>query len=363
MRRIKRIAIMTGGGDCQGLNAVIRAAVKTGINEHELEILGVNDCYRGLVENDMKWFKFDDASNILTLGGTILGSSNKVNPFEYRVKKSDGSIIHKDVSRKCIKNLREYCVRDAIIIGGDGTMDSAVKFSKMGLNVIGVPKTIDNDLFGTERTFGFDTAVSIVTEAIDRIHSTAASHHRTMIIETMGRDAGWLALHSGVAGGADVILIPEIPYDLDKICQVIKNRSRKGKVTIIAVSEAAKEKGGKRVIHRLVEDSHEKVRLGGIGEKLARDIEERIDISARATKLGHVQRGGTPSASDRVFCTQLGYYAIQLFMKGKRNRLVVLKNGKISDIALSKTKGRTKRVRIDDITIKAARGTGVSFGD
>ena len=272
-KRIRSIAVMTGGGDCPGLNAVIRAVVKTAINRYRLEVWGVQDGYLGLIENRMERLDFDDVSNILTVGGTILGTSNVANPFRFALQ-AGRQMQYRDVSDDCVRVLAERGIDALICIGGDGTMATAAQFAKKGVTIMGVPKTIDNDLYGTDVTFGFDTAVRTATEAIDKVHTTASSHHRVMIVEVMGRYAGWIALYAGVAGGADVILIPEIPYDPEKICAYVVERSRRGKrFSIVVAAEGAKAKGGQMVVSRRIAGSPDPIRLGGIGPRLAEEIE------------------------------------------------------------------------------------------
>jgi 6-phosphofructokinase 1 len=359
---IKTIAVMTGGGDCPGLNAVIRAVTKTAINKFGLEIWGIDDGYLGLIEDRIHILSYNEVSNILTAGGTILGSSNIADPFNYRVG-TGKHIRYKDVSSTCIDNLNKHGIDALICIGGDGTMASAAKFAKKGLKVIGVPKTIDNDLYGTDITFGFNTAVNTATEAIDKVHTTASSHHRVMIIEVMGRYAGWIALHSGVASGSDVILLPEIPYRLDKICDFVTGRSKRGKrFSILVAAEGAKEKGGKMVVAKKIACSPDPIRLGGIANVLACQINARTGLDCRAVVLGHIQRGGTPTPFDRVLATNFGYMAIELLMKGINGHLVVLKDGKLSSIPLSRVAGKIKTVAKNNDLIKAASAVGTSFG-
>lgn len=361
-RKLKSIAVMTGGGDCPGLNAVIRAVTKTAINKHRLTVWGVQDGYLGLIENRIEPLSYQATSNILTLGGTILGSSNTSDPFRFPVTVGEKTRM-KDVSKQCLRQLSERGIEALVCIGGDGTMASAAKFAKLGLPVIGVPKTIDNDLVGTDVTFGFDTAVTTATEAIDKIHTTASSHHRVMIIEVMGRYAGWIALYAGAAGGADVILIPEIPYKLDKVCQYVLGRSQRGKrFSIVVVSEGAKPHGGKMVVLKRVAASPDPIRLGGISNKLAEDINAETGLDCRAVVLGHVQRGGTPTPHDRTLATMFGHAAIELLVSGVRNRLVVWKNGALSSVPLSSVAGKTKLVPRSHKLIQAARAIGASFG-
>ncbi len=362
-KKIKSIAVMTGGGDCPGLNAVIRAVTKTAISKYGLEVWGVEDGYIGLIENRMRRLAFGDVSNILTVGGTILGTSNIANAFKFPVKNKNGKIQLKDLSDKCVEHLEEHGVDALVCIGGDGTMASAADFAKKGVVVMGVPKTIDNDLYGTEVTFGFDTAVTTATEAIDKIHTTASSHHRVMIVEVMGRYAGWIALHSGIASGSDVILIPEIPYKLDKICKFVQERSARGKqFSIIVAAEGAKEKGGKLVVKRTLVHSPDPIRLGGIANVLASQISEKTDLECRAVVLGHIQRGGTPTPYDRALATGFGYKAIELLMSGVKNHLVVHKNGQLSSIPLWRVAGKVRKVPRNHHLIKAGLGVKTSFG-
>lgn len=359
---IKSIAVMTGGGDCPGLNAVIRAVAKTAISKYDLKVWGIEDGYLGLIEDRMHLLSYNDVSNILTVGGTILGTSNVANPFRFSTGTGHRTRF-KDVSDNCINALRKRGIEALVCIGGDGTMTSAAAFAKKGLTVMGVPKTIDNDLYGTDVTFGFDTAVTTATEAIDKIHTTASSHHRVMIIEVMGRYAGWIALHSGVASGADVILIPELPYRLGKVCEYVLGRSKRGKqFSIIVVSEGAKQKGGRMVVRKTIADSPDPVRLGGVANKLANDVNARTGLECRAVILGHVQRGGTPSPWDRVLATKFGYLAVELLVKGERNLLVVWKNGQLSSIPLSRVAGKIKQVPKNHPLIKAGLAVGTSFG-
>jgi phosphofructokinase-like protein len=359
---IKSIAVMTGGGDCPGLNAVIRAVAKTAINKYGLEVWGIEDGYLGLIEDRMHMLSYNDVSNILTVGGTILGSCNKANPFKYPVKVGKSTRM-KDLSDDCIKLLAGYDVDALICIGGDGTMASAAEFAEKGVTVMGVPKTIDNDLYGTDITFGFNTAVATATEAIDKIHTTASSHHRVMIIEVMGRYAGWIGLHAGVASGSDIILLPEMPYELDKICDCVVGRSKRGRrFSIVVVAEGAKEKGGEMVVAKKVADSPDPIRLGGIANKLVEDINSRTGLECRAVILGHVQRGGTPTPFDRVLATSFGYTAIELLMKGTKNHLVVQKGGTLSSVPLSQVAGRIKTVPENHYLVKAALAVGTSFG-
>lgn len=359
---IRRIGILTGGGDCPGLNAVIRAVSKTVMNLHGAEVFGIRDAFRGFVEGEGYLLSYADVSGILTLGGTILGTSNKHNPFHYPVERG-GKKTFRDMSGTVLANARKWKLDAVVMIGGDGTMNIAHKLGQIGLPVVGVPKTIDNDLPETDVTFGFDTAVACVTDAVDRIHSTAMSHHRVMIVETMGRYAGWIALHAGIAGGGDVILIPEMPYDLAKVVAPIKERSRTGRrFSIIVVAEGAHPRKGKMVVERTVAESHDPVRLGGVGAKLARDIEDTCGLETRYTILGHLQRGGTPTAYDRALATRFGHQAAELVARGRFGRMVCLKGDAIKSVPISRAVAKLKLVPRNHPLVRAGKALGVSFG-
>lgn len=354
----KKIAILTGGGDCPGLNAVIRAVAKKSILEHNIEVFGFEDGYEGLIHNKVRPLSYSDVSGILTLGGTILGTSNRANPYKYY---KDGKVV--DISSQAIKNFHKNKFSCLIAIGGDGTLSIAHKLFKDGIPIIGVPKTIDNDIKGTDITFGFDSAVRIATEAIDCIHTTAQSHHRAMVIEVMGRGAGWIALYSGAAGGADIILIPEIPYDIETVCNKVKERSKKGKrFSIIVIAEGAKAKGGEVFVRENVQDPTEPKRLGGVGFWLGEEIERRTAIETRTVVIGHLQRGGSPSYFDRILGTELGAKAVDLVLEGKFGYMVAVKNSKITYVSLDKVAGGSRVVPVNHRLIKATRSVGVIFG-
>ena len=358
---MKKVAILTAGGDCPGLNTVIRAITRTAIKQYGLEVMGILDGYRGLVEDRTVNLTLRSVEDILDRGGTILGSSNKDNPFQFLEKRDSEPV---DMSQQCINQLRAHGVDCLFTIGGDGTLTSGRDFSRMGFPVIGIPKTIDNDLNATDQTFGFNTAVTTATEAMDKLRTTAEAHHRIAVVEIMGRYAGWLTLESGIAGGASVILIPEIPYDFDKVCEAVKKNTKNGKnYTIVAVSEGSKPIGGDVVIRKLVTNSPDAVRLGGIANKLAEELEERLGIEARATVLGHIQRGGQTSPFDRVLSTKYGVEAVELAMRGQFGRMVAMIDGKISSSTLEDAVGKLKTVPLDHELIKVARMIGVSFGD
>ncbi|MCL2851716.1 MAG: ATP-dependent 6-phosphofructokinase [Defluviitaleaceae bacterium] len=359
----KKIAVMTGGGDAPGLNAVIYALTKTCIAKYGYELIGYKFGYRGMYLNDYIPLTMQSTSGILHRGGTILYSSNKDNLFDYWVEEN-GERFKKDVSDVAVENLRREGVDVLCVLGGDGTLASAYDFAKKGINVVGVPKTIDNDLGSTDTTFGFDTAVNIVTENLGRLHTTAESHHRVMIVEVMGRSAGWIALHSGIAGSADVILIPEIPFTLAGIIKKIEERQKHGKTfTVIVVCEGASLKGGDKVVSKIVEDSPDPVRFGGIGEMLAALLEHNISQEVRSVALGHIQRGGETSAADRVLSCRYGVAAAKLIHEGNYNNMVCLRNGKMDYVSLESIAGKTKPVNPEGEMVEVARSLGISFGE
>lgn len=360
----KRIGLLTGGGDCPGLNAVIRAATKCAINNYGLEVVGYVDGFKGLVENHFIQLDSKAVSGIAHRGGTILGTTNRDNPFRYLVGGTEKEPIFEDMSDRAIENLNKLGIEGLIVIGGDGSLNIAYQFYKKGVPVVGVPKTIDNDLSATEVTFGFNTAVDTATEALDRLHTTAESHHRVMILEVMGRYAGWIALHAGIAGGADVILIPEIPYDINRIKAKIADRYIQGKkFSIMVVAEGAKPKDGEMVVQKLVPTSHDPVRLGGIGNKVAQEIEEIIGVETRVTVLGHLQRGGSPIPYDRILATRYGVAAVETFVNGNYGTMVSLRDNKIEPVPLTDAIEQLKLVPVDSDLIRAARAVGISFGD
>lgn len=363
-KQVKKIAILTGGGDCPGLNAVIRAVTRCAILQYGYEVIGYRFGYRGLYNNDFIPLTLETVSGILHRGGTILYSSNKDNLFDYSINEN-GKTIKKDVSDIAVENLKKEGVDTLVVIGGDGTLTSARDFARKGVNIIGVPKTIDNDLAATDVTFGFNTAIDVATEALDRLHTTAESHHRIMLCEVMGRNAGWIALESGIAGSADVILIPEIPYDINKIVEKIEKRKNDGKVfSIIVVAEGAKPLHGEVVISKIVKDSPDPIRLGGIANKIAYDLERMIpETEIRSTILGHVQRGGITSTYDRILSTRYGVAAVELINEGKFGNMVCLKGNDISYESLEDVIGRSKNVDVDGELVKMAKKIGISFGD
>lgn len=364
MAKIKRIGIITGGGDCPGLNAVIRAVAKTAMDKYDATVVGIEDGFEGFVEGRMRELSNQDVSGILSLGGTILGTSNKGDPFNYPEETIDGEIEISDESARVVRNYRRWGLDAVINIGGDGTMHISNKLLAMGLNIIGVPKTIDNDLAATDLTFGFDSALFVATEAIDRLHTTGSSHHRVMVIEVMGRDAGWIALSAGLAGGADIILIPEIPFQWEVIYNKVKERSLHGKrFSIICVAEGAKPANGDVVIKEMDIKRTDARRLGGVGELVGNSISADTGLETRVTVLGHLQRGGSPTPFDRNLSTRFGFKACQLAAEGKFGQMVALQGSSIGSVPISEAISHQKLVPPDCEEILAARAVGTSFGD
>jgi ATP-dependent phosphofructokinase / diphosphate-dependent phosphofructokinase len=363
VERRRKIAILTGGGDCPGINAVIRAVAKKAIHEYGMEVVGVEDGYDGLIHNRHRKLEYNDVSGIITLGGTILGTSNSANP--YRVPIGKGKRMEfQDLSKAAIVNFERLGADCLVCIGGDGTLSIAASLFRDGVPAIGVPKTIDNDIMGTDITFGFDSAVSVAAEAIDRIHTTAQSHHRALIVEVMGRNAGWIALHSGVAGGGDIILIPEIPFTFEIVAERVKERSRRGKgFTIIVVAEGSKPVGGEVVVQRMVKESTDPIRLGGIGIVLGAQIEKATGIETRAVILGHLQRGGTPTPFDRVLATRLGTKAVDMLVSGNYGHWAAVKGNSIVELPLEEVTKGQRRVPADDPLVRSARSIGTCLGD
>ena len=379
---IKKVAILANGGDVSGFNAVIRAIIKTAENKN-IECYGYIDGYRGLLNNNIIRLGTSSTGNavgILPKGGSIIGSSTNANVFNYPVEEN-GQTVYKDLSDICVENIKKDEIDCLFTLGGDGTQKSARDLSLKGINVIGVPKTIDNDVACTEITFGYNTAVSVATEAIDRLHSTGETHHRIMVLEVMGRYAGWIALESAIAGGADVALIPEIPYDIESAARKVINRKNRGKsFSVVVVAEGAKPKGGEMEVKNIRNNGSgvDNTKLGGIGEQVAKQLEELTGLEARCTVLGYMQRGGTPTAFDRVLSTKYGTKAMELALEGKFNVLTVIKNGKLDSVSLedvvgNNTKigavsGNTKesnlrKVTMDDELVKTARAIGINLGD
>ena len=361
-QKLKRIGILTGGGDCPGLNAVIRAVAKSAI-AGGLEVIGIEDGYLGLIEKRLRPLSYLDVSGILTTGGTILGSCNKADPAAYHVREGDRWEV-RDIRDEVVRTCGTHGLDAIVVIGGDGTMSGAAELIERGLKIVGVPKTIDNDLWATEVTFGHDTAVTTAAEVIDKVHTTASSHHRVMVVELMGRYAGWLTLHAGVASGADCILIPEIPFDLTKVAETCLQRSRGGRgFTIIAVGEGAIPAGGEQFVDHVDETSPDPIRLGGIAKYVADQVEKITGQDSRAIVLGHVQRGGTPTPHDRLLATSFGYHAYELLMAGRFGRLVVQQGGKIDSVPIRDVAQKVRTIPLDYPLIAAARAIGTCFGD
>ena len=378
---VKRVAILANGGDVSGFNAVIRAIVKTA-EENNIECLGFIDGYNGLLKNNyVKLSTAGNASGIIHKGGSIIGSSLNSNVFNYKVIDENGNVSYKDMSEQCVQNVKDDEIDCIFTLGGDSTQKSARDFTLKGLKVIGVPKTIDNDVRCTDITFGYNTAVSVATDAIDRLHTTAETHNRIMCLEVMGRYAGWIALESAIAGGADVALIPEIPYDLNKVADAIKKRQAMGKnFSIVVVGEGATPIGGELIV-KATRDGGAGVintQLGGAGDKVAKELEKLTGHTTRNTTLGYLQRGGIPTAFDRVLSTKYGTKAMELAMEGKFNVLTVIKDGKLSYVPLEDVvgsnkeigavqggsdQGNIKRITMDDELVKTARDIGICLGD
>ena len=359
---IQRMGILTGGGDCPGLNAVIRAAVKTAINEYGWEVLGIEDGFEGLIQpNKARLLGITDVRGLLPRGGTMLGSTNRANPFHYEVA-TDGQVQVVDVSETVLHRAREYGLDGLLVIGGDGTMHIAHKLMHQGLQVVGIPKTIDNDLSGTEVTVGFDTAVNTAMEALDKLHTTAESHHRVLVIELMGRHAGWIALAAGVAGGADVILIPEIPYQLDAIAEKLQQRTQSGTpFSIVVVAEGSMPSGGEAA-YQAERDLGGVARLGGIGEVVAASLRRMGQRDVRVTVLGHLQRGGSPTAFDRLLATRFGTMAVHLIAQGNVGHMVALHQGHITAVPLRDAVSQQKQVPLDCDLLQAALSLNICVG-
>lgn len=375
MSEIKRIGVLTGGGDCSGLNAVVRAVTLTAINKYGCEVIGFKKGYAGLYANDYMELTVENTEKILNQGGTILRNSNKDNLFNYAYRDENGNIQHKDVSDVAVENLKKLNIDALVVIGGDGTLTSARDFARKGVKVIGVPKTIDNDVLYVDHTFGFTTALGVICNAIDRVRTTAYSHDRVQILEVMGRNCGWLALEGGLSGGADIILLPEIPYDIYKIVDVIKKRDEAGHFdTVIVVSEGAKPKDGNVVIKKIVADSADTIRLGGIGDQLASQLEVLLGgKEVRATNIGHTQRGGETCQFDRSLCTKFGSLAVDALFEGKSGEMVTIYNTVPQTVSLElvlgsgatgeTSKGGKNSVDPNGFVVKTARNIGISFGD
>ncbi|MBX2811135.1 MAG: ATP-dependent 6-phosphofructokinase [Myxococcales bacterium] len=360
----RRIGILTGGGDCPGLNAVIRAAVKYGVTQLGWEIIGIHDSFNGLLTTPFETTAMtrDAVRGILTRGGTILGTTNRGDPFAFPMKQADGTTTVVDRSQELREALSTLAIEGLICIGGDGTMRIAHQLSQLGIKVVGVPKTIDNDIGSTEVTFGFNTAVQVATDAIDRLHSTAESHDRVMVAEVMGRDCGWIALHAGIASGADVILIPELPYNIEHVCEKILRRQAAGRFfSIVVVAEGAVPVGGE-ASHLGVNTPGGMPRFGGAGHHVAAIIEEQTHLETRVTVLGHLLRGGTPSTFDRLLATRFGCAAARLIQQEGWGRMVAIQADTIIDVPLDEAIRHTKNVHPNGEIVQTGRALGIEFG-
>jgi phosphofructokinase-like protein len=354
---VRRIGILTGGGDCPGLNAAIRAVVKAGAGIHGLEVYGIENGFEGLIKKQVRPLTLDDVRGILTKGGTILGATRRLNPFEYP-EKSGEKITVVDRSRTVLENAAELRLDALVVLGGDGTLAIANRLGKMGLPLVAIPKTIDNDLFGTDVAIGFNTAVVTAMEALDKLHSTAESHHRVMVVEVMGNKAGWIALESGIAGGADVILIPEIPFSLEKGCDKVNQRKTLVRpFSMIVVSEGARAIGREEVYA----DANRR-RLGGIAQAVAEEIEKRVELETRVLVLGHLQRGGSPTSFDRVLASRFGVHALRLIARGEFGRMVASRNGEVVAIPIEAAVAKLNLVDPDGDLASTAEALGISLG-
>ncbi|MDH3269334.1 MAG: ATP-dependent 6-phosphofructokinase [Ignavibacteria bacterium] len=361
-QEVRKIGVLTGGGDCPGLNAVIRGVTKPA-QDHGMTVYGILDGFEGFVEGKTNELRNEDVSGILSHGGTILGSSNKGDPFHWPVEK-DGKIEVVDKSQNVLRNYKALDLDVVIAIGGDGTMHICNKLSGMGINVIGVPKTIDNDLDATDMTFGHYSAVYVVSMALDRLHTTASSHHRVIVVEVMGRYAGWIALHGGLAGGADLILIPEFPFSWERVYDKIHKRELKGKrFSLVCVAEGAKPIGGQLVTRGTDAKRTDPIQLGGIGKVVADNIEKNTGRETRVTVLGHLQRGGSPTPYDRILSTKFGAFAIKLAAEKKFGKMVALKGNEIVAVDIADAISKQKLVKPNNQAVLAAKAVGISFGE
>ncbi len=365
MSDIKCIGILTGGGDCPGLNAAIRGIGKAALFHSGIKVIGIKDGYQGLIENRVVQLGVNELSGILTRGGTILGTNNKCSPEKYYERDdASGNHIYTNAVDRCMETIEQHKIEILFVIGGDGTFTCTKPLVEAGLRCIGIPKTIDNDIHGTDLTIGFTTATRIGTMALDRLHSTGDSHHRVMICELMGRNAGWLTLASGLASGSDVILIPEIPFDIEKVCAFVEGRkNERSGFSIVACAEGAHQIHGEQVVSRRISSSPDPIRLGGIGRQIAGEIEQRTGIETRTTTLGHIQRGGEPSATDRVLATAFATAAFELALDGEFNCMVGLRDGHIQAQNILDAANKQRLVPTDHRFIRAARAMRTCFGD
>jgi phosphofructokinase-like protein len=359
--KTRTVGILTGGGDCPGTNAVIRAATRSAL-QFGWDVMGIEDGFDGLLRKKVRRLGRNEVRGILAIGGTILGTTNRVNPFAYPTRKGR-ALVDTDRSAEVVRHFDALGLAGLIVIGGDGTLAMAERFHRKGVPVVAVPKTIDNDVAGTAATFGFDTALATATDALDKLHPTAAAHKRVMVVELMGRNAGWIALHAGIAGGADVILLPEIPYSLARVGEAIRARDRAGReFSIVVAAEGAMAQSGAAITKATQEAGHE-VRLGGIAERLAAELAVHLKKETRSLVLGHLQRGGSPSASDRLLATRYGTAAMRLVNEGLFGNMVALKPPSVVPVPLHQVVGKIRQVPLDSDVLRSARDLGIGFGD
>lgn len=360
---IKKVALLTGGGDCPGLNAAIRAVVQTAVLEYGIQVVGVPDGFKGLLENKFVPLDLYNTTGIFAKGGTILGSSNVDTPFSVPIVRN-GEKIYEDRSEEVMGYLKQERVDAMIVIGGDGTQAISHGMAKKGLKVVGIPKTIDNDLNGTEFTIGFFTAVATAVDALDKLHTTAESHHRILVVEVMGRNAGWIALFAGLGGDADGILIPEIPYEIEKLAAFLNDlhHTRK-RYSIVVVAEGAKPVGGDVTVDRIIEDSPEKIRLGGVGNRVASELQRLTGRDTRSITLGHLLRGGSPEGFDRILASRFGVAAVKAVVEGNFDTMVAYRNDSVELVPIETGAGKNRFINPDSPFLQAARKRGIHFGD
>jgi phosphofructokinase-like protein len=364
--RKRKLLVLTGGGDCPGLNAVIRALVRRSQQEQDFEVWGSIEAFNGILRDPMELMLLDDkaVSGIHFRGGTILKTTNKGGPFEWPIRRPDGTWYTVDRSEDLKRRLEQLGIECTINIGGDGSQRISQQLHEMGIPVIGVPKTIDNDLSSTDMTFGFQTAVQIATEAVDKLVTTAASHNRLMVVEVMGRDAGWIALSAAIGGGADVCLIPEIPFDLDKVAQKLHKRCENGKAfSIMVVAEGAMPAGGEATFKDSGEIGYQNRMLGGVAHQIQAAMKDRVDMDSRVVILGHLQRGGIPIAFDRVLAARFGVHAFEMALRQDYGEMVVYTNNNISSVPIAKAIETYNYVSLDSGLVQTARGMGICLGD
>ncbi len=363
MGPLRHIGVVTAGGDCPGMNAALRAIVKSAVYGHGLQVTGFLDGFAGLLADQARPLEADDVSGILTQGGTILGASNRDDPFHVPVQGS-AARTHVDRSDLVLATLTRHGIDALLVIGGDGSLMIAHWLGQKGVRIVGIPKTIDNDVWGTDLSLGFDSALSVATEAVDRLHSTAASHHRVMVLELMGRHTGWIALEAGIAGGGDVILIPEIPFQYEAVAEGILDRVKRGRrFSIVVVAEGAKRPSGETVVREFIEDSPDPIRLGGIGAVVAHALGALVPFEVRYVVLGHIQRGGSPTPFDRVLATRFGVAALQALIDGDQDSMVALNGTRIDRVPIVDAVSKRKTVDPVGERVEIARSIGTAFGD